>query len=213
MGFAMHDLVDPLVRNAELPREFSMRDTFCITGANESIALLDGEGFLTMNITHERFTIRPVREDDRADILSVYRQCEDFLALGPVPQASMAMVQADLDYSTQHGGIFCGIFDPGGGMMGVIDVIPKGYEGEPHTAFLTLLMIRELYRAHGLGTAVVQAAEQYLVAQHTVDTIRAGVAVNNPGAIRFWARQGYVTVSGPIVFPDGTGFDLCKSLR
>src|SRR5512139_4052417 len=129
-----------------------------------------------MNITHERFTIRPVREDDRVDILSVYRQCEDFLALGPIPQASMAMVQADLDYSAQHGGSFCGIYDPGGTLMGVIDVIPEGYKGEPKTAFLTLLMIAQPHRAHGLGTVVVQAAEQYLVAQHAVDTIRSGVA-------------------------------------
>jgi ribosomal protein S18 acetylase RimI-like enzyme len=167
-----------------------------------------------MNIIHERFTIRPVSEVDRADILSVYRQCEDFLALGPVPTASMAMVQADLDLSAQHGGSFCGIFDPGGAMMGVIDVFPKGYEGEPQTAFLNLLMIAQPYRSHGLGAAVVQAAEQHLVAQYAVDTIRAGVQVNNFGAIRFWARQGYATVSGPNKFPDGTaGFDLCKSLR
>jgi len=167
-----------------------------------------------MNITHERFTIRPVGEDDLADVLSVYRQCEDFLALGPVPQASMPMVQADLDLSAAHGGSFCGIFDLGGALLGVIDVFPEGYEGEPQTAFLNLLMIAQPYRSCGLGTAIVQAVEQHLVTQHAVDTIRAGVQVNNFGGIRFWARQGYVTVSGPIDFPDGTaGFDLCKTLR
>ncbi|MBI5958514.1 MAG: hypothetical protein HY866_07265, partial [Chloroflexi bacterium] len=74
-----------------------------------------------MNITHERFTIRPVEDDQLENVLEVYRPCEDFLALGPQPKASMVMVEADLRLSADNGGIFCGIYDPGGVMLGVVD--------------------------------------------------------------------------------------------
>ena len=36
--------------------------------------------------------IRPITENDLEEVFEVYRQCEDFLALGPKPKASMAMV-------------------------------------------------------------------------------------------------------------------------
>ena len=35
--------------------------------------------------------IRPIDRDDLPAVLEVYRQCEDFLALGPISEASMAM--------------------------------------------------------------------------------------------------------------------------
>ncbi len=34
------------------------------------------------------FTLRPVDEGDLAALMEVYRQCEDFLALGPQAMAS-----------------------------------------------------------------------------------------------------------------------------
>ena len=36
--------------------------------------------------------IRPVRQQDLQAVLEVYRQCEDFLALGPVAAASMQRI-------------------------------------------------------------------------------------------------------------------------
>ena len=48
--------------------------------------------------------IRPIAEDDLEAILAVYRQCEDFLALGPQPQASPEMVAADMRQSQAEGG-------------------------------------------------------------------------------------------------------------
>ena len=50
--------------------------------------------------------------------LEVYRRCEDFLALGPEPKASLEMVLADLEISRQEGGCFCGIYGPTGNMLG-----------------------------------------------------------------------------------------------
>ena len=90
-----------------------------------------------MNITTKRFTIRPVQPQERDAILEVYRQCEDFLALGPVATASMEMVDADLRHSIDDGGIFCGIFAPDGIMMGIIDVVMSGFEGNPAHSFLS----------------------------------------------------------------------------
>ena len=47
MGFAMNNLVDALIGNAKLPREFSLRDTVGVAVTNEGIALLGGEGVVT----------------------------------------------------------------------------------------------------------------------------------------------------------------------
>ncbi len=166
-----------------------------------------------MHLTHERFSVRPLSEADLDDVLAVYRQCEDFLALGPVPTASMAMVRADWQLSQGQGGVFCGIYDPGGVLMGVLDVIPSGFEGAADEACLELLMIAAPYRSGGLGTAVVHALEEELVQHHPVRLIRAGVQANNPGAIRFWQRHGFVITGEAALMPDGTtAFPLCKML-
>src|SRR5512143_3408157 len=54
--------------------------------------------------------IRPIVDSDLPALLEVYRQCEDFLALGPDPHASPEMVEKDRALSRQEGGIYCGIF-------------------------------------------------------------------------------------------------------
>jgi ribosomal protein S18 acetylase RimI-like enzyme len=164
-----------------------------------------------MQISHERFTLRPVNEADLDDMLAVYRQCEDFLALGPVPVASMEMVRTDWRVSQEHGGIYCGIYDPGGGLMGVLDVIPVEADG---AAYLELLMIAAPCRSGGLGTAVLRALEAELMQRYRVSTIRAGVQANNPGAIRFWLRQGFTITGEAALMADGTtAFPLCKVLQ
>ena len=40
-------------------------------------------------------TIRPINEQDLLALLRVYQQCQDFLALGPEPAASLEMLKAD----------------------------------------------------------------------------------------------------------------------
>jgi ribosomal protein S18 acetylase RimI-like enzyme len=146
-------------------------------------------------------------------VLDVYRQCEDFLALGPVPSASMEMVRKDIEISQSEGGIFCGIFIPDGKMIGIIDYVPRGYQGDPHTAFLSLLMIAAPFRKKGFGKAVVDALENEIRKDAQVRAILSGVQVNNPQAVQFWQRRGYRIVSGPKLMPDQTTvFDLCKDL-
>jgi RimJ/RimL family protein N-acetyltransferase len=168
-----------------------------------------------MIISGEGFEIRPVGEEAMPDILSVYRQCEDFLALGPVAQASEKMVLYDLELSKREGGIFCGIYELASGVMvGGVDFVPNKYRGKPGEAYLELLMISAPYRNGGLGAKVVRVVEDYICRTGEIHTIWSGVQVNNPRAICFWQRMGYAIVSGPIDQHDGTiAFDLLKSIQ
>jgi hypothetical protein len=52
--------------------------------------------------------IRSVTQDDLDSVLAVYQQCEDFLALGPVAEASMQMVLKDIELSKDAGGWYWG---------------------------------------------------------------------------------------------------------
>ncbi len=166
-------------------------------------------------VTHDnRWHIRPITPDELDAVLNVYRQCEDFLALGPVPTASMAMVLQDIEISRQEDGIFCGIYDAAnGGMIGVADYVPCGFEDDPHLAHLSLLMIAAPFRQQGVGQVVVEAIEQEIMKDAQITAILAGVQVNNPQAIRFWQKRGYRIVSGPTLMPDQTTvFGLRKDL-
>lgn len=158
-----------------------------------------------MIIRGSNFEIRAVKPRDEESILRVYQQCEDFLALGPVPTASMDMVLADLALSKKEHGIFCGIFRvDDGAMLGIVDFVPSGWEGESHAAFLSLLMIASPYRSHGLGAEVVRLVEHEMLRSGEVTIIRSGVQVNNPAAIGFWQRMGYQIVSDAEPMEDGT---------
>ncbi len=157
--------------------------------------------------------IRPITQEDWNAILEVYRQCEDFLALGPVATASLEMVLKDIEISEQQGGIFCGIYAPEGKMVGIVDYVAGNWEGDPRTACLSLLMIAAPFRSQGIGAAVVEAVEDEIGKDAQITTIFSGVQVNNPQAIKFWQRHGYRIVSGPTLFPDQTtAFGLRKDL-
>lgn len=166
-----------------------------------------------ITIPAHSLVIRPVTEADADVILDVYRQCEDFLALGPVSTASMDMVRKDLEISHEMGGVFCGIYINDGNMIGVIDYVPGNFEGEPRHACLSLLMIAAAFRKKGIGDAVVEAVECEIQKEKQITAILAGVQVNNPHAIRFWQRHGYRIVGGPELMTDQTTvFHLRKDL-
>lgn len=159
---------------------------------------------ITFRIEDRCFEIHPVSPDELGDVLHVYRQCEDFLALGPVAAASMEMVLKDLEISREEQGIFCGIYSEGGAMIGIVDYAPRGFEGDPHAAFLSLLMIDSSFRNQGIGKAVVEAVEQEIRKDSSITALYSGVQVNNPMAVRFWERNGYAIVSEPRLMPDQT---------
>jgi ribosomal protein S18 acetylase RimI-like enzyme len=158
--------------------------------------------------------IQPVGLEAVEQILELYRRCEDFLALGPVPTASRSMVLADLELSAQNRGKFCAIRSgKDRPLVGVIDFIPQGYEGDPRLAYLALLMIDPAYRSQAWGYRAVQWAEQEIAKQPGLEAILVSVQVNNPRARRFWERHGYRVFAGPDLQPDGTTvFHLRKQI-
>ncbi len=157
--------------------------------------------------------IHPIALEDLSAVLNVYKQCEDFLALGPVATASNEMVLQDIGISKNIGGVFCGIHTADGHMIGIVDYVPNNYRGNPQAAFLSLLMIAPPFRNQGIGKAVVEAVENQIRKDPVVNVIFSGVQINNPQAIRFWQRNGYSIVSEPKLHPDQTTtVDLRKDL-
>lgn len=149
------------------------------------------------------FSLRALDDSDLPALLDLYRACEDFLALGPHPLASLEMVLCDLAISQENGGTFQGIFDPNGQLTGVADWIAGGFEGNTDTAFIELLMIAAPNRRAGLGRAVLAEIEKH-IRQAGAQRIELGVQVNNLPAQRFWLRRGYRSAGPPRKFADGT---------
>jgi 2-polyprenyl-3-methyl-5-hydroxy-6-metoxy-1,4-benzoquinol methylase/ribosomal protein S18 acetylase RimI-like enzyme len=156
-------------------------------------------------------TVRTVDPRDREAILSVYKQCEDFLSLGPVSTASMEMVIADINHSAAAKGQFCVIENALGETIGVLDFTLRTME---HTGVLSLLMISRQHRNKGHGKAIVGALESHLRDTCKVDTIESGVQVNNPDGIRFWRKRGFQIGAVARLHEDGTtAFDMHKKLE
>ncbi len=145
-------------------------------------------------------TLRPIAPHELKSTLEVYRQCEDFLSLGPVPKASMAMVMADIEHSSQARGIYCGIWRDCT-QVGVLDFTP---ETGRDTTILSLLMIARPYRNQGIGSSVVHALLSYLRATHGTTVLESGVQVNNAAGIAFWRERGFEIDATARKLDDGT---------
>jgi len=165
-----------------------------------------------MVIQGKNFVIQDIDEKDIDEIFEVYRQCEDFLSLGPVPYASRQMILDDFRISREEGGTFCGIF-VNDVMIGVLDFVISNYDENPNNAYLSLLMISKSHRRNGIGKDVIEAVEAEILKNDSIKSILAGVQVNNPSAIAFWDNQGYKIVSSPELLPDTTvAFKLRKDI-
>lgn len=166
-----------------------------------------------MVIKDNELEIRPINKSEIDNVLEVYKGCEDFLELGPVPKASMSMVKTDIETSKDEGGIYCGIFNEKQKMVGIIDFVPKLYERKIDHSFLALLMIAKPYRNRGIGARVVKLIEKEILKNKYIKYIYSGVQVNNEPAIRFWSRMGYEIYDGPELLPDKTTvFHLIKKV-
>jgi len=157
-----------------------------------------------MLIRDNSFEVRTITQDDLDAVLDLYRQCEDFLALGPERTVSMAMVLKDIEISQSEGGVFCGVYAVDGRMIGVVDFVPRNFEGDPHLAFISLLMISPSFRKQGIGTTIVELIENEIRKDAQVTTILSAVQVNNPRALQFWQKNGYRIVGEPELQPDQT---------
>jgi ribosomal protein S18 acetylase RimI-like enzyme len=157
-----------------------------------------------MLIRDDSFEVRTITQDDLGAVLDVYRQCEDFLALGPEPTASMEMVVNDIENSQREGGAFCSVFAADGGMIGVVDFVPSNFERDPHVAFISLLMIAPSFRHQGIGERIVELVEKEIRKNAQVTAILSAVQVNNTEGLRFWQNNGYRIVGGPEMQLDQT---------
>jgi ribosomal protein S18 acetylase RimI-like enzyme len=167
-----------------------------------------------MLIRDNSFELRTITQDDLGAVLDLYRQCEDFLALGPERTASMAMVLKDIEISQSEGGLFCGVYAVGGRMIGVVDFVPSNFERDPHIAFISLLMISPSFRKQGIGTMIVELIQNEIRKDAQVTAILSAVQVNNPQALQFWQKNGYRIVGGPELQPDQTTtFRLQKDFK
>jgi L-amino acid N-acyltransferase YncA len=147
--------------------------------------------------------IRAITDADLTAVLDVYRQCEDFLALGPNPTASLEMIAADRALSSSQNGEYCGMVAQDGALLGIFDFIRAGFNGRPNCAFIELLMIAAPARGLGLGAQALAWLEKELL-QAGVHSLCAAVQVNNLGAIRFWQNQGFLLVGPAEPQTDGT---------
>ena len=151
----------------------------------------------------EHTIIQKVDRSSIDSIYNVYKNCEDFLSLGPVSTASKQMILDDFKISEGEGGIYCGIFFKER-MVGIIDFVLSGFEGDPSHAYLSLLMISANFRKKGIGYDVVKTVENEIIKNHNIRSILVSVQINNKQAIAFWEKMGYIIVSGPQVMPDTT---------
>ena len=148
--------------------------------------------------------IRPITDKDLEEVLKIYRQNEDFLALGPEPRASMAMVLQDIEVSRHENGVFSGVYTSDGKMIGVVDFVPTDFKGMAHAGFISLLMIVAPLRNQGIGTRVLELVEDRIMKIGWVSEIHTAVQLNNPAALRFWRRNNYRVFGDPELRPDQT---------
>jgi ribosomal protein S18 acetylase RimI-like enzyme len=148
------------------------------------------------------FDLHIATPDDFDQILEVYRQSEDFLALGSDPEATLEMVKNDFERCQKDSGVFCSI-KIDNKLVGVLDFISAGYQQEAHTAYVELLMIASDYRDQGLGSQVLERLEEMLRAWH-IYAVLCDVQINNPGGLHFWQQHGYSIAGGPELQNDQT---------
>jgi ribosomal protein S18 acetylase RimI-like enzyme len=167
-----------------------------------------------MLIQSDSFEVRTITQMDLEAVLDLYRQCEDFLVLGPKPTASIKMVLEDIDISRRAQGVFCGVFAGDDGIIGIVDFVPGNFEGNPHVAFFSLLMIAPDFRNQGIGATIVELIEKEIKKNAQVTAILSAVQANNPKGLRFWQKNGYRIVGGPQPQPDHTTtFSLQKDFN
>lgn len=156
-----------------------------------------------MIIQGSGFALKTIDKSQLATVLLVYQQCEDFLALGPVPKASLQMVIDDFTAANESGSTYCGIFI-NDQLVGIADFISHNYDNNPHHAYISLIMIASPHRQRGLGREVINTIEAQILADPGITTILASVQTNNEPAIRFWTNRGYKVTGGPELMPDST---------
>jgi ribosomal protein S18 acetylase RimI-like enzyme len=132
-------------------------------------------------------------ETRRDELQAFYEGCADYVELitgQPPGPDEAANLLASLPRGKTHEDKFVvGLFDAPGHMIGVLDVL-RDYP-RPADWFLGLLMFRTGWRGRGLGERVYRRLEEWVRASGG-KAIHLVVQEQNPDALRFWQRMGFV---------------------
>jgi RimJ/RimL family protein N-acetyltransferase len=155
-------------------------------------------------VTTFSLRLTPLCESDSEKVMEVYRQCRDFLALGPQTEPSLEMVVRDIRSCEEQYGVFYGIFLVPGELIGVISVVPRETNNQVESVYIELMMIIPAYRQKGVGRQVLKLIESTVKQKIGISRFLTSVQLNNSGAIRFWQTSGYQIMDCPELQPDAT---------
>ncbi|CAN7186635.1 GNAT family N-acetyltransferase [Phenylobacterium sp. LjRoot164] len=128
------------------------------------------------------------------ELQELLERCADFevLVTGSPPHADAAadlLVEVPPDHALRDK-LVIGIWTEAG-LTAAIDLL-RDFP-DPHAWYLGLLLIAPEARGQELGSKIVAALRDWIVAQGGW-TIRLIVQEQNPAARRFWIRQGFVEI-------------------
>jgi RimJ/RimL family protein N-acetyltransferase len=157
-------------------------------------------------VNNTQLTLEFLEKKYYAAAAKVFAACHDFLVeiSGEKPESTaMELVNREAEDATAHSAVFAGIrLSSSRRLIGVATYQPCSYGGDPSAAWIALLMIAPPYRGHGFGTAACHKIEETVFGGGAV-SIKLGVLLNNPAAMRFWKATGYSDTG--LVKPYGSG--------
>ncbi len=133
-----------------------------------------------------------------AELRELLERCADFevMVTGSPPDAHAAadlLVEVPPDHALRDK-LVIGVWTDQG-LTAAIDLL-RDFP-DPHAWYLGILLVAPEARGRGLGAAIVAALRPWVVAQGGW-TIRLIVQEQNPAALRFWSRQGFVEVGAAV---------------
>ena len=134
--------------------------------------------------------MRPLGLGDLAAIDRLHARCSDFWLLveDAVPSADELMHELPPGVAADDKHVL-GVDDDRGELVALIDFC-RGFP-EADAWYVSLLVVAPEARGSGLGTALYAHAEQFARARGGT-TIRLIVQEQNPRALAFWMREGFV---------------------
>ncbi len=132
-------------------------------------------------------------EADSARVLSCAERARDYVLMeaGREPDADWVMgFFNDIPPGrTKDDVLMFGVEQPDGSLDGLLGVSP-GYETQTEW-YVGLLLVAENMRSKGIGTTVLRELIR-LARSSGAETLKLAVFTQNPDAMRFWQRNGFV---------------------
>ncbi len=136
------------------------------------------------------YKARKLTESDVSDILNLYLDNTEYFKHCP-PCPNCETVKEDLvalpPTKKATDKYFVGIFD-GKSLVAVMDLIDRYPDNQ--TAFIGFLMVSKNQQGKGVGTFIVKALSQTLIADGYM-RIKLGYIKTNLSAHSFWLKQGF----------------------